>query len=39
MEFAIVFLEFSLLVLGAIVSVMGLFFLQLCWSWHRAYFQ
>jgi hypothetical protein len=39
MGFVGVFLVFSLSVLGIVILAMGLLFLQLCWSWHRAYFQ
>jgi hypothetical protein len=39
MEFVSVFLVFSLSVLSVVVLAMGLLFLQLCWSWHHAYFR
>jgi hypothetical protein len=39
MEFVNVFLVFSLSVFSVVVLAMGLFFLQLCWSWHHAYFR
>lgn len=39
MEFVSAFLVLSLSVLGIIILGMGLLFLQLCWSWHRTYFQ
>ena len=39
MNFLGVFLVFSVSVLSVVILAMGFFFLQLCWSWHRAYFQ
>jgi hypothetical protein len=39
MEFVGVFLVFSLLVFSVVALAIGLFFLQLCWSWHHVYFR